>query len=58
MHASSLLHLVHTVAVHVTLCCAEMHVPFGSDFQIINAIEMRCCLPALLVTLGMRATIH
>ena len=56
MHTSSLLHLVHTVAVHVTLCCADLHVPFGSDFHIANTIEMRCCLAALLATLTLGCT--
>ena len=51
MHPSSLLHLMHTVAVHVTLCCADLHVPFGSDLHIINPIEMRCCLTAWRATL-------
>ena len=55
MHeASSLLHLVPTVPVHVALCCADLHVPFGSDFYIVNIIEVRCCLTVLraALTLG------
>ena len=29
-----------TVPVHVTLCCADLHVPFGSDFHIENTVEL------------------
>ena len=58
MHASSLLHLVPTVPVHVTLCFADLHVPFGSDchIQFVNIIEMRCCLTVLLATLTLGST--
>ena len=53
VHASSLLHLVHTV--HVTLCSADLHVPFakGINFHIVNITEMRFCSTVLLATLSL-----
>ena len=41
------------VPVHVSLCCADLHVPFGNDFHVVNIVEMRFCVTALLATLAL-----